>query len=262
MEYLIKSLPEIEKKMRSYPGCMLMLDFDGTLSALAKTPAQAFLAEKNKMVLQLISRLAPVAIVTGRSLKDIKHKVGLKKNIYAGNHGLEWEIDCKRGGIKIPTKMVVAVNFLNKQLSNLCRKYHGALLENKHMGLSLHYRLVKTHLVDKLLKEAMQLVVPFQKKQLLKITKGKKLLDVRLALSWNKGDFVKFLHKKLGKDLLPIYIGDDVTDEDVFNILRPGITIQVAKNSNSKAKYYCNNTVEVSLFLSWFLNKLRSTKKH
>lgn len=261
MKYLIESLSEIEEKIRSYPGYLLLLDFDGTLSALAETPSKAFLYKENRLILLQISRLVPTAIVSGRSLTDVKQKVGLKKLIYAGNHGLEWQIAGKRKKIRIPAKMTLALKVLNKQLCNLCKKYHGALLENKDIGVSLHYRLVNLHTRNHLLKEAKRLIKPFQKNRLLKITKSKKTLEIRPSLSWNKGYWVKLLHQKLGKQLLPIYIGDDITDEDVFKILRPGITIRVGKSHNSKASFYCNNITEVSLFLAWFLNELKSNLK-
>lgn len=256
MKYLIKALPKIEKKIHSYSGCLLMLDFDGTLSALANTPTRAFLSKKNKLILRQINRLATVAIVTGRSLTDIEKKVGLKELIYAGNHGLEWRIAGKHEKIKIPVKMTASMNLLNNQLGNLCKRYNRSLLENKDLGLSLHYRLVSLSLVDQLLKEAKRLINPFQKKRLLKITENKKTLDIQPALSWNKGSWVNFLHQKLGKQLLPIYIGDDITDEDVFNILRPGITIKVGQNRDSKANYYCHNIKQINSFLNWLFKEL------
>ena len=259
MKYLIKSLTEIEKKIRTRPGCLLFLDFDGTLAALTPTPAQAILSKKNKLLLQQASRLMPTAIVTGRSLADIKQKVGIKNLIYAGNHGLEWQIAGKQGKIRIPAKMIAAIDSLRRPLSDLCEKYPGALVENKNLGLALHYRLVSPCLASQLLKEAKQLITPFQRKQLLKITESKKTLDIRPALLWNKGTWIKFLQKKINKQLLPIYIGDDITDEDVFKILQPGITIKVGINRESKANYYCHNIKQVGLFLNWLIKLNKSS---
>lgn len=253
MKYLIKSLTEIEKKIRAHPGCLLFLDFDGTLAVLTPTPAQAILSKKNKLLLQQASHLMPTVIVTGRSLRDIKQKVGIKNLIYAGNHGLEWQIAGKQGKIRIPVKMIEAIDSLGRPLSDLCKRYPGALLENKNLGLALHYRLISQRLAIQLSKEAKQLISPFQKKQLLKIIESKKTLDIRPALLWNKGTLVKFLQKKFSKQLLSIYIGDDITDEDVFKILRPGITIKVGINRESKANYYCHNIKQVSLFLHWLI---------
>lgn len=260
MKHLIKSLPEIEKKLRSCPGCLLLLDFDGTLSALAPTPARAFLSKKNKLILRQMSRLSPVAIVSGRGLTDIKRKVGIKSLIYAANHGLEWQIAGKREKIKPPAKMTAAMNRLNKQLGDSCERYPGALLENKGLGLAAHYRLVSPRLVKQLLKETRRIIAPFQKKRLLKITASNKTLDIGPALTWNKGYWVKFLRQKLGRRLLPIYLGDDITDEDVFKTLRIGITVKVGKSRASNARYYCDNIKQVSLFLDWLLKKLEADR--
>lgn len=258
MKELFKFLPEVSKKISAAKGCLLMLDFDGTLSPLVKISTQAFLPEKNKEILKKISRLIPTAIVSGRGLSDIKQKVKIKGLAYAGNHGLEWQIGNQRSQIKMPDKMVAAINLTGRQLNNLCKIYPGAWLENKGLTLSLHYRLINLHLAERLLKEARRLLAPFQKQRLLTVTEDKKTLEVRPALRWNKGYWVKFLRQKLGRQLLPIYIGDDATDEDVFKILKSEITIKVGKGRDSKANYHCRDTKKISLFLNWLLNEWRN----
>lgn len=256
MKELFKFLPEVSKKISAAKGCLLMLDFDGTLSPLVKVSTRAFLPEKNKEILKKISRLIPTAIVSGRGLADIKQKIGIKGLIYAGNHGLEWQIGNRRSQIKMPDKMVAAINLTGRQLNNLCKIYPGAWLENKGLTLSLHYRLVNLRLAERLLKEAKRLTTLFQKQRLLALTEDKKTLEVRPALRWNKGYWVKFLRQKLGRQLLPIYIGDDATDEDAFKILRSGTTIKAGERHDSKANYHCRDTKEITLFLNWLLNKL------
>ena len=259
MKYLIKSLPEIEKKMRSYPGCMLMLDFDGTLSALAKTPAQAFLAEKNKMVLQLISRLAPVAIVTGRSLKDIKHKVGLKKNIYAGNHGLEWQIGKRKNRVSEPSGAKKLLNAAKRSFKKIEKNYPGVLLEDKHLSLAIHFRNLDPILVPGLKRDINTIIKMINIFGTPQILLSKKVIELRPKSNWNKGKFALFiqeyLQNKLGIKFTPIYLGDDTTDEDVFSALRQKITIRVGQSKISQAKYYLKNVRQVEKFLDWLLKK-------
>ena len=157
--------------------------------------------------------------------------------------------------------MTAAVALAEKRLDNLKNNYSGFLLENKGLTLSLHYRLVKKHLVKQLLKQAKKIIFPFQNKRLLKILAGKKVLEVQPALLWNKGYWAKFLCQKIGKKLIPIYIGDDLSDENVFKILKSGITIKIGKDHASQAMYYCQNVKQIKVFLGWFLNILRTNQK-
>ena len=234
-----------------------MLDFDGTLSNIAKTPARARLPKSNERILQVLARYVPIAIVSGRSLNDIKRKIGIKGIVYAGNHGLEWEIKNKKGAVKIPSGQTLTIAKAHAQLCKLVESYHGSLLENKSLSLSLHYRLLKKKFVKKFLSDAWQILSPFLKKRLLKISHGKKVVEVRPALLWDKGRMVNFLRKKLGFSLVPIYIGDDATDEDAFKALRTGITIKNGQNQNSQAVYFCHSAKQINLFLRWLLKELK-----
>ena len=57
----------------------------------------------------------------------------------------------------------------------------------------------------------------------LKLTEGRKVLEIRPTIKWDKGKALEFLLQSLGfansNDVFPIYIGDDRTDEDAFKVL-------------------------------------------
>ncbi len=90
-------------------------------------------------------------------------------------------------------------------------------------------------------------------KDLFRITSGKKVFEIRPYGIWNKGDAVKWIIKNLGKDKFPIYIGDDVTDEDAFKILRgKGMGISIGKSKESD--YYLKSQKEVRRFLEWIVS--------
>lgn len=260
MKNAFDSLSELSVRIFAAKRCLLMVDFDGTLSRLAKTPIHAFLPQKNRKILQKLNRIIRVAVVSGRGLSDIKRKVGINGIIYAGNHGLEWQINGKIDKIKIPVSMARAMIFVRHSLGKLIKKYKGILLENKGLTLSIHYRLVKKHLAKKLFKEILSIIFSFQKKQLLKIVSGKKVWEIRPTLVWNKGSWVRFLKQKIAKQSLPIYIGDDATDEDAFKAFKTGITIRVGNNEKSHAIYYCRDTKQVLGFFKWLLIELSNKK--
>ena len=78
-------------RLKSHGGIALFLDFDGTLVPIRKDPACCILSEETKELLQFLanSRYCYLAIISGRSLSDIKGRVGLRRVFYGGNHGLD-----------------------------------------------------------------------------------------------------------------------------------------------------------------------------
>src|SRR3989338_8317020 len=251
MKDLFKSLPEVKKKLLPADGCVLMLDFDGTLSPLAETPDQALLPKDAKEILKKMSRRIPTAIVSGRSLADIRRRDGISGIIYVGNHGLEWQIGATRDTVKIPAAMVRALTATGARLNDLKERYPGVIVEDKGMTWSLHYRLVPQHRVKRILFELRAITKQFRKWHLLKIVEGKKVFEVRPDMHWNKGHWATFFYHTFGRRSIPIYIGDDFTDEDAFKMLKKGITVNVGKSKGSKAAYFCRTTKQVAEFLNW-----------
>ena len=130
-------------------------------------------------------------------------------------------------------------------------------VEHKGLSLSVHYRLAQVS--KEQIKEAVQRVVdsmPVGGKTLL--TEGKKVIEIRPAADWDKGRAVKLLMKRYGKGgrrsgLLPIYLGDDQTDEDAFRAIAAygrGISVRVGEpDGASAARYFVRSTGEASAFL-------------
>jgi len=222
----------------------LFLDFDGTLSPIVKNPEEAVVSDRVKGWLKRLSedKNHKVAIVTGRSLKDIKKRVGLKNIIYAGNHGMEVYY---RGRFLL-RKCDIYRKPLKKLEKELTEKLSGIpdiYLENKGISIAVHLRRLKKEYHKKVGRIVKATVEPWLKRYKLQMTGGKMLLEVR-PLSWNKGKAVLWIWKKLAPKHLPVYAGDDVTDEDAFAALRPyGITIRIGKTRESHAEY-CVSSVQ------------------
>ena len=191
-----------------------------------------------------------IAIVSGRKLSDVKKLVGLNNILYAGNHGFE----IKGPGINIVHPQAKKIKPVLKKISTLLKKnlknIKGAIVEDKKLSLSIHYRLVKPKDLKKLALLFKKTVAPFKKQT--KLTYGKKIFEVRPKINWHKGKAVLFLLKKLvkGKKTTPIYIGDDLTDEDAFKALhKKGLTIRVGKSKSSQAKKFVKDVNAVYQFL-------------
>lgn len=257
MKYIFDEWNEMERKLKG-KNIFLFLDYDGTLTPIVEHPEEATLSFETKELLNKLAKSpkCKLAIVSGRALRDVKNMVGLNEVIYVGNHGLEIE------GPKIKFESPVSSEFKNtlqkikEDLEKKLAGISGVMIEDKGLTLSLHYRLVKKedHLIIKNIFN--YTVQPYLVKKKIKIKPGKKVLEIRPPIEWDKGKVVLWLIARwkfsLGdKDIAPVYIGDDITDEDAFKALRnKGITIFVGRQSKSYAKYYLKDTDEVGEFLS------------
>jgi len=244
---------------------MLFLDYDGTLTPIVDTPDKAGISEETKSLLRDLSESpwCRLAIISGRAIKDVRAKVGLKEVVYSGNHGLEiiGPQICFTAPVSTSYKIILEriKDTLKKRLSGV----KGALIEDKGMSFSLHYRLVdkkKIALVKTVFHEttAAELV-----RRKINIKAGEMVLEVTPATENDKGKVVLWLlareqFRKGEKQILPIYIGDDLTDEDAFKALKnKGLTVLVGKKASSQAKYYLKDTKEVRKFLESILQIIK-----
>lgn len=254
MIYFFEKWDELKDKLKN-KHLFIFLDFDGTLAPIADTPAKAAIPKETKRIIKGLSKQSSckIAVVSGRSLKDIKSKLtGLSNIIYSGNHGLEIE------GPKIKFSPLISSGYLMafKTIKGILQKktsaIKGILLEDKGFSLSLHYRLVDTQQVPRVKTIFHETVIRYVAGGKIRIREGKKVLEVKPPLEWDKGKVALWLlsrqkFAKYGSEVLPIYIGDDLTDEDAFKALKHiGITIFVGKSAKSfHAQYYLEDTSEV-----------------
>ena len=259
MVNFFKEWEQIKDKLKKRP-LFIFLDFDGTLAPIAKTPAKAVIPEETKRILKILSRKAfcKVAVISGRSLVDIRAKLnGLNDVIYSGNHGLEIDGPGIKSSPMVSLGYIMAIKRIKIALGKMTSVIKGALLEDKKFSLSLHYRLVSDKQVPRLKEVFNSAVTRYAASGRVQVREGKKVLEVGPPSKWDKGKVVQWLlsrhgFAKRGKNILPVYIGDDLTDEDAFKALKNrGITIFVGRrNKSSNAKYYLRDTGDVARFLN------------
>ncbi len=237
----------------------LFFDYDGTLAPIADTPAKAAMpAEIKKLLKRLLDRpYCSMAVISGRGLDDIRRMVGIKEITYAGNHGLEIEGPKIKYINQAPPGLKSVIRQIKKELEKNLSGVKGLLLEDKGLSLGVHYRLVdknKAPLVKEKFEQAARIFINRRK---LRAIYGKKVLELRPAVEWDKGKVVLWLLARkrfsLGeKNIIPVYIGDDSTDEDAFRALKKkGLTVFVGSPfSASQAKYCLKDTAEVVKFLN------------
>lgn len=236
----------------------LFLDFDGTLAPIADTPDQAILPGQVKDILLKLSKLPEVrlAIVSGRALADVRHKVGINGLIYVGNHGYE----IRGGGMEFEGLISPAykktLTIIKGAIGEMLADFPGAFLEDKGMTISVHYRLTQED-HHQIVGQLDKITKPFVIEKEIFIAIGKKVYEVKPPIDWGKGNAVLWILKRQqsgqeGAKWLPVYIGDDTTDENAFAAIGDkGITVCVGKKDNSNAKYYVDSTDDVFKFLKF-----------
>lgn len=255
MKYLFDDYNKIKRALKN-KNLFIFLDYDGTLTPIVKKPEDAVIGVETARLIEGLKKKykGRLAIISGRQLKHIKKLVGVNGVIYAGNHGLEID-DGKRkfkAGIAVDYK--TALEEIKKDLTKELNCFKGAFVEDKGLTVSVHYRLVKKGLpsfkkiIDRILK-------PYITVKNIKVNHGKKVVEIKPPVNWDKGRAVLWILKgKSAKNIMPIYMGDDATDEDAFMALKGrGLTARVGKLKKSEAEYYLKNTGEVIDFLNKIL---------
>lgn len=253
----------LQNKIKTHLKIALFLDFDGTLVPIQKDPAQCFLPEKIKEQLRSLTRSdhCYLSVLSGRSLSDIKKRVGIRRIYYSGNHGLD--ISGPNSKYTHP-KVILAkpiIDIAKRKLRKEIDDIDGAWLEDKKYTLSLHFRSVKKEDIFSVKRIFYKTVAELLDKKTLAVVKGKKVLELLPNVSWDKGSAALWILKELKVKCLPIYIGDDQTDENAFKALhKKGINIRVGKSKKTLADYYLKGYWEVSTLLRQMQEFMRNCR--
>lgn len=235
--------------------CLLFLDYDGTLVGFKKDADSAKpTLETYKLLDQLQARKEnQTVIISGRSQKTFKEWFGHKPYYLVAEHGAwnnypfyDWNSKIgEEPRWKTPIKRI-----MNKYISLT----PGASLEEKSYSLAWHYRRVQEGLGQtrsQELIENLRYILPQYNLQLLD---GDKVIEIK-SNSLNKGKAAVDIAEQFEPDFI-FAIGDDSTDEDMFNQLPPhAVTVKVG-NKSSAARYYVENQIEAVALLEYLANKV------
>ena len=262
MKYLFDHMDSLEAALED-KHLVLLLDFDGTLAPIAPTPDEASLPGDARRVLEELSNrpACTVAIVSGRALQDVRAKVGIDGITYVGNHGLEI---VRPGENPQPLDLARHKMLLERIREDLVRSleaFPGALIEDKGYSLAVHFRGTSDRDRPFVKAAVHEAVRAHGGEDEIELGAGSMVLELRPPLGCDKG---KIVHRMLeweeqrfgAANLLAIYLGDDVTDEDAFKAIRErGWTVLVGTPRISYAEYYLDGPRDVYTLLTKFASR-------
>lgn len=230
---------------------LLAFDFDGTLAPIVEDPARAQMRSVTAAHLAALCRRYPCAVISGRSRADVGRRLGAARPAYVvGNHGLEPGNQLRR--FEAETAQALAL------LTELLAGTQGLELEDKRYSLAIHYRRARRKRAARL--TIAQAVAALPQRQ--RVVPGKLVVNVVPADAPNKGDALLALRARAGADTA-LYVGDDVTDEDVFRLDQPGrlVSVRVGASRASAAAYHLRDQREIDSLLARLI-ELRENGRH
>jgi trehalose 6-phosphate phosphatase len=266
-------LPPLDSNVRDLPSALerdeirtllsgrrvaVFLDYDGTLTPIVERPEDALLPTETRTAIERLAVLAPVAIVSGRDLSDVRRMVGVDGIAYAGSHGFDVVLpdgSAHRRG----TEFLPALEAGERDLRARLGLIPGARIEAKTFAIAVHVRQVSKELVPNVEAAVAEVAAADPR---LRRTGGKKVFEIRPAVGWDKGKALLWLLEVLGlgPDVLPVYIGDDETDEDAFRAVRErGLGVVVRGEGDdrpTRARYALRDTEEARRFVELLIDAL------
>lgn len=238
---------------------VMFLDYDGTLSPIVEDPERAFMSDEMRTTVKEIAFHFPTAIITGRSREKVYEFVQLPELYYAGSHGMDIRgpaescngvaaegtkaLDEKGNAVVLfqpASEFALVINEVFKLLDDKAKKVPGAQVEHNKFCVTVHFRRVKEENWVALAEQVQNVLQSYPN---LCVNQGRKILEIRPSIAWNKGKALEYLLKSLGlgnrSDVFPIYMGDDQTDEDAFKVLsrkKLGLAVlvsSIAKETNA-----------------------------
>jgi trehalose-phosphatase len=239
----------------------VFLDYDGTLTPIRDRPEDATISDSMREAVKRLAGRVPVCVVSDRNLRGGQELTGLDNLIVAASHGFDiW--NPARGSIQHEegTSFESLLQEVEARVRAELADLPGTLVEPRKSSIAVHFRLVPEEqrlrvkeIVDAILNE-----YPEE----FKVTPGKMVFEIQPRQGWDKGKAVFYLLAALGldrDDVVPVYLGADITDEDAFRSLAGrGISIFVrrandpeATDRTTNADFALNSIEEVEEFLNW-----------
>jgi len=255
MPHLINVWPSVSRRLAGAPRVLLLFDYDGTLTPIVARPELAMLGDETRKMLSALARMDRfvVGVVSGRGLTDLEGLVAVPGLVYAGNHGLEIRgrgMDFVHAEAPdFEASLDEVTRLLERELANV----PGIVVDNKRLTLTVHFRNAPESYSAQLDSTVVTTAAPYVEAGQMKITRGKKVVEVRPNLDWGKGKAIEKIREDCGDSPLPMFFGDDQTDEEGFAVVQNsgGLAVFVGPaRSNTIALHSLESPDEVGQVLA------------
>jgi trehalose 6-phosphate phosphatase len=233
---------------------LFVFDFDGTLAPIVARRADAAMPRTTRTLFTHLAENATTAVISGRSVSDLRTRLKIEPDYLVGNHGLEGpsgDATMLRRAQRLSTEW-------RQQLENSFGEIPcgGIELEDKKYSLAIHYRLAPdARRARKTITRALAKLQPIPQ-----LIAGKRVINVLPSGAPDKGAaLLQLLRRTHTRKAL--FVGDDDTDEAVFALDNPRIvTVRVGLKRSSRAHYYLRNQGEVDAVLRYLTHSIGAVR--
>jgi trehalose-phosphatase len=255
---LLSQDDDVLRRRLSGRRAFVFLDFDGTLAPIVAAP---HLARANRQVMRAIESLvalprARVAVMSGRPLAFVRERFRLRGLYHGGNHGLE----LRGPGLTFQHRVASVIRPTIRTMAETAKTHfaecRGVIIENKGLTMAVHYRGVPPSFRRRF-STAMATFRLGTASSPVRWRRGKKVWEALPRVKWNKGHALTELLRHVGL-AVPVAVGDDVTDEDMFRAVgQKGVSVRIGKSTASRAMYYLPRQADVPRFLGMLTEVLK-----
>jgi trehalose 6-phosphate phosphatase len=239
----------------------LLFDFDGTLVPIEDHPRVVELDYDMRRRLEKLARTPTVSvgILSGRRIDELKNVIGLSGVYYVGTGGLELDLCGQLAVHPKATRAAQLVVSVADRLRRVLAGYPGAWVEQKPIGLTVHYRDVATPGIGPLQASVARTIEPFF--PALSVMDGTSAIEIVPDLGWTKGSALRMIVNHIGATtVLPVYAGDDANDADALSAAAAldGVTIGIGPRAPSIAHHRLPDPSSLGSFLDELLTMLQA----
>ena len=244
MDYLLTETGRNDLRALLNVRSLYAFDFDGTLAKIVRDHHAARLARPIRFWLEELAKRAPTAIISGRSVEDLRSRVGTTVTHLIGNHGSEGPHTRREEMQQVRETSSGWLQLINGRFQDELTG-RGVVIENKSYSLSFHYRTVDQR--DEARALISRIVAELSPPP--RIVLGKSVVNVMPPTASHKGTALLEYMRRLDCSTA-LYVGDDETDEDVFALRDARIlTVRVGKKKGSSARYFLKRQAEITEML-------------
>jgi trehalose-phosphatase len=199
----------------------VFLDYDGTLTPIVDRPEDAVLSVSMRETVRALAARCTVCVVSGRDRQVVQELMGVDDLVVAGSHGFDiWSPDAGTVVYEEGVRYDELIERVTVRAHAEIGAIEGVVIERKRSSVALHYRLVADPERPRIAQVVEALISEHAGE--LKVTPGKLVYELQPGIDWDKGKAVLHLLEVLGldgDDVVPLYLGDDMTDEHAFEAL-------------------------------------------